>query len=392
MGKLKAFRYLRNNKKQAAILVISFGLYFALIYGVYFFINPMHYTDKEIYLGNAQKMQSVYVQNTDKLPMDTSLWEESSKATEEDKRIELNRALSVFADELEKDNRIDYVIQCYTYGMRVRSFTGYNQYNTPLVSKSKARLICDYLDVKLVEGRYPEVAGDIILNERMAKNVGVKVGDILPDSSIKVCGIVSSKSYFAVGIETEEKMEERAIFFLDQETIPDLKSFFSERGWVASFSNNAQIMILTDMVNGKKRVEELEEEMEQPLLVMCYVITFIMGIVLYFVYQLHVKYRYEEWCLYRSLGYSRRDIYLLALREFGICMIGSILLSLLCIALIVTIGGIKMNQMGISYQYWLPDTVKQLMRDAILLVGVLQIPVYQAMRHITTIDEIEDDI
>jgi hypothetical protein len=51
-----------------------------------------------------------------------------------------------------------------------------------------------------------------------------------------------------------------------------------------------------------------------------------------------------------------------------------------------------MGNKGIVYRLWLPETFRQLSAIVILLTGILQIPVFQAMQHITTIDAIEDDI
>ena len=121
MGKLRAWRYIKNNKKRAAILIISFGLYFALLYGVRFFVNPMYYTDESAYLGNSNTMQMAFIKQGDKISMDTSLWDEDSDATDEEKIKELNRAFGEYAKELEKDDRIEHVIQCYTYGITINT-------------------------------------------------------------------------------------------------------------------------------------------------------------------------------------------------------------------------------------------------------------------------------
>lgn len=392
MGKLRALNYLKNNKRRAAILVVSFGLYFALLYGVRFFLNPMNYTDEAVYLENARHIQSASINMASKLTLDESLWEEASNATEEEQIQELNRAVGKFAEELEKDERIDYVIQCYTYGIPIQTLTGSTYYNVPMVNKDQAKLISDYIGANLIKGSYPEKPGDILLDEKMAKNRKVQIGDTLYDDSTRVCGIVSCKGYFAVGMEYEELMSKRYLIFLDQGTLTDLKAFFQEIGWEASELNSSEIRILGDIVNSTKLVESFRDEIDQPLNVMVYVITIVMGVTLLFVYQLHVKDRYEEWCLYRSFGYSQREVFGLALREYAICIMGSVVLAFLVLLIIFYFGSNMMENRGIVYRFWLPDTMKQLSGIAVFLSAILQIPVFQAMRHITTIDVIEDDI
>lgn len=392
MGKLKAWYYLKNNKKRAAVLIVSLGLYFALLYGISFFVNPMYYTDEAVYLGNGELMQMAFVNNAGRLPMDLTLWEEGSSATDENKIVELNRAIKEFATELGKDARVDHVLQCFTYGVTVHTLTGSSYYSIPMVTKEQAQLICDYIGVRLVEGNYPEQPGDILMDERMAKNRNVQVGDKLYDESTRISGIVSCSSYFAVGIEPEELMVKRFLIFLDQGTLTDLKQFFQEYDWEASNNNSSQIQIIYDIENSKEVVDKFKDEMQQPMGVMIYVITIVMGITLYFVYQLHIKDRYEEWCLYRSLGYSQREVFSLALREYGICILGSMVLAILFLLLIFYFGGNMMKSKGIVYHLWIPDTFLQLTAIMVFLSGVLQIPVFQAMQHITTIDAIEDDI
>lgn len=392
MGKLKAWYYLKSNKKRAAVLIVSLGLYFALLYGIQFFVNPMYYTDEAVYLGNRELMQLAFVNNAGKLPMDSTLWEEGSNATDEDKIVELNRAIKEFAAELEKDVRIDHVLPCFTYGVSIHTLTGSSHYNIPMVTKEQAKLICDYLGVRLVDGNYPEEPGDIVMDEKMARNRNIKVGDKLYDDSTRISGIVSCSSYFAVGIEHDELMMKRFLLFLDQGTITDLQQFFLEYDWEASNKNSSQIQIIYDIENSKEVVDKFKDETQQPLGVMVYVITIVMGITLYFVYQLHIKDRYEEWCLYRSLGYSQREVFSLALREYGICIIGSSVLAILFLSIIFYFGGSMMKSKGIVYHLWIPDTFLQLTSIMIFLSGILQIPVFQAMQHITTIDAIEDDI
>lgn len=392
MGKLSAWRYLKNNKKRAAILIISFGLYFALLYGVRFFVNTMYYTDESVHLGNSDQMQIASIKRGDKIPMNTSLWEEESSATVEEQVNEINRAFGEYAKELEKDERVDYVFLCYTYGIAIHTPLSSSYYATPMVTKDQARIICDYLGARLVEGSYPESPGDIVMDERMAKSCKVKVGDIIYDDLTRVSGIVSCSDYFAVGIEYDQLFVKRNLVFLNQGKLADLKAFFLDYGWEASEYERSEIHILRDVDNLNKLVEETYHSVDQPLAVMVSVITIIMGVVLYFVYQLHIKERYEEWCLYRSLGYSQREIFSLALREYVFCIIGGGILTILFLLLIFYVGGGMMDSKGIVYHYWIPDTFVQLIAIIIFLSGLMQIPVFQAMQHIRTIDAIEDDI
>lgn len=110
------------------------------------------------------------------------------------------------------------------------------------------------------------------------------------------------------------------------------------------------------------------------------------------VYQLHIKDRYEEWCLYRSLGYSAKSIFVLALKEFILCLLIGFVFALLCIGIIFIFGGAIMDNKGIPYRLCLPDAILQLSGILVFLSALLQIPVLKVLRTIKTVDAIEDDL
>ena len=91
MQRLSAWFYLKNNKKRAAILILSFGLYFVLLYGVQFFLHPSVYMYEVIAVKGAERMQIGYLNGLEKLNdamdlgMDMSLWEPEQEATYEEK-------------------------------------------------------------------------------------------------------------------------------------------------------------------------------------------------------------------------------------------------------------------------------------------------------------------
>lgn len=389
---LSAKNYLKNNRKRAAILIISFGLYFALLYGVQFFLQAMMATEEAVSVTGKDRMQCVFVGRGDLLPIDTTLWEEESNATEKQKIAELNQGVVLFAEELEKDPKIDAVIPCATYGIRINSFTGSSYYRIPLVLKEEVKQICDYNHVTLLQGDYPKEPGDILIDERMAKNRGFHLGEPLFEDSYRVCGIASANSYFGVGIPIHGQIVKRHLLFLDQGYITSISDYFAKMGIEASKEEGSDIEIIWDIRTGKENVAKSYDDLELPMNIMIYVFTFVLGITLYIVYHLHIKERYEEWCLYRSLGYSKQDIFQMAFCEFLICLAFGIMLAVVSIGIIIVIGINLMESKGVAYQIFLPDKIKQIIAIMVCLTGILQIPVVTAMRHITTVDAMEEDV
>ena len=140
-----------------------------------------------------------------------------------------------------------------------------------------------------------------------------------------------------------------------------------------------------------KEVEETNNQVQNPLKVMTYSIAFVLGLTVFFVYRLHVQDRYSEWCLYRSLGYSQKEVYSLSFREFGICMGISVVLAGVITAIFCVAGGLIMRSKGMLFEYFLPQVLLQILGIGTLLAGVLQIPVVVAMQKVRTIDAMEEE-
>lgn len=398
MQRLSAWFYLKNNKKRAAILILSFGLYFVLLYGVQFFMHPSVYMDEVIAVHGAEKMQSGYIRNYLKLNevmnlgMDASLFDAESDATYEELVAEINKGTHKFAELLQAEGTAEHVFICNSYGISVSSFGGDGYYRAPMLTRDELVTFAEYWDLKITEGRMPEQPGEFLMDERMAKNRGFSVGDFLFDQKTKLVGIVEYDTYVAAGIDyADEEIPDRHIYLLNKGAIPDLKEYFAKFGIEADIESSSTIEIYSDRVNAIKEIEKFSKELQTPLSVMSYSIAFVLGLTLFFVYRLHVQDRYGEWCLYRSLGYSQKEVYSLAFREFGICIGISIGLAVIITAVICLIGAAMMRSKGMFYEYLLPHVLLQILGIGTLLAGVMQIPVVIAMQKVKTIDAMEEE-
>ncbi len=398
MQRLSAWFYLKNNKKRAAILILSFGLYFVLLYGVQFFMHPSVYMDEVIAVHGAEKMQSGYINDLTKLNevmnlgMDMSLWEPERSATVEEKVAEINKGTHKFAELLREEGTADHVFICNSYGIYVSSFGGDGYYSAPMLTRDELVTFAEYFELEVIEGRMPEQPGEFLMDERMAKNRGFTVGDYLYDSESKLVGIVEYDTYVAVGIDYADGYNpDRHIYLLSNGKISDLKEYFAKFGIEAGIESSSAIEIYSDQVNAIKKVEKFSAELQAPLSVMTYSIAFVLGLTLFFVYRLHVQDRYSEWCLYRSLGYSQKEVYSLAFREFGICIGISVGLAAVITAVLCVIGAALMRSKGMFYEYILPPVLLQVLGIGTLLAGIMQIPVVIAMQKVKTIDAMEEE-
>ncbi len=398
MQRLSAWFYLKNNKKRAAILVLSFGLYFALLYGVQFCLYPSAYMEEAVFVKGAERIQIAYLNGmgalneTLGLGMDMSLWDEEREASYEELVAEINRGTDRLEQVLEEEGTAAHVFVCNDYQISINSFAGDSYYRAPMLSKEELDVFVDYLQLEVVEGRLPEAPGEFFMDADMAKNRGFTVGNKLFDEDSLLVGIVEYDTYIAAGIDYENKAyPDRTLYLLDEGTIPDLKKYFAGFGIEADIGIKNTVQILSDQVNKAEDVEELWNQLQNPVKAMTYTIVFVMGLTVFFVYRLHIRDRYSEWCLYRSLGYSQREVYALAFREFGICLGLSVVLAGVIIVLLCAGVGSVMRSRGMLFVYWLPEVVVQILGIGTLLAGVLQIPVVIAMGRVRTIDAMEEE-
>ena len=398
MQRLSAWFYLKNNKKRAAILILSFGLYFVLLYGVQFFMHPIVHMYEAVAVKGAERMQIGYLNGLEKLNdvldlgMDMSLWEPERAATREELVAEINKGTAVLKQKLEAEGTADHVFICNSYSIRVNSFAGSASYNAPMLTKEELTVLIDYLQLKVVEGRLPQNSGEMLMDANMAKNRGFEIGDKLFDEETTLVGIVEYETYVAAGIDYENsEYPDRTLYLLDDGTIPDMKAYFAKLGVEADISSQSTVQIIADRVNMVKEVEDTNNQVQNPLKVMTYSVAFVLGLTVFFVYRLHVQDRYSEWCLYRSLGYSQKEVYSLAFREFGICLGNSVLLAGAITAILCLVGGSIMCSKGMLFKYFLPSVLLQIAGIGTLLVGVLQIPVVIAMQKVRTIDAMEEE-
>lgn len=394
MQRLKASVYLKNNKRRALIIIISFGLFFFLIYAIRFFMFPSCYMDEVICVKSAEQMQVAYMNSFTATckDLDESLWEENSGATYEDMINELNRAGKVFLDELRGDVDNSLIYLCNVCNIRIKSFIGNSTFYAPMVDQEEFKEIVDFMDIEVSEGRMPEAPGEIIVDERMLRNLERSVGDTLYSDNTIIVGTTKTKYFFAAGIDYENsEYSNRYLFFINDGVISDLKAFFEKYDIDADVQRNSAVQILADRVNASKTVQRFKDELDIPLGVMTYSIMVVLAITLYFVYRLHIQDRYSEWCLYRSLGYSSKEVFFLAFREYIICLFFSIILATILSIGICFAGGQLMESKGMIFKYVIPDTLYQLIGISVLLTGIMQLPVVGAMRRVRTIDAMEDD-
>lgn len=384
--KLSAMRYISNNKRRVSVLIVSLCLSFVIIYLTQFLLSTSEETESAILLDNSKKIQYVSLAGSSfGLDVDNLSYEELMPLYEQ-KLQELMKNLRTH----EGVKKVYYAEILYA---SITPVVGFTSYEIPLVDKEELPVLMEHFNAELKEGRMPENPGEIVVDEATMKNNGYYLNDYLDKESIgevfQIVGILEYDGYFGCGIPSDKYTCQNRITILS-EGIDDMSAELLEEGITVRETYDT-------VEDYKSSLKELKEEVTEVIgnsTKYIYIgIVILLTIALFIVYTGYLNDRRNEWCLYCSIGYSRKSIYLSILRE----LLFTFTIALIIGVVLTIIGEIILNATmiqprGLKCRYFYPTTIAEILCAYVLLFGILQIPIRCAMFKIRTIDAIGDDL
>ena len=383
--KLSAMKYIKSNKRRTSVLIVSLCLCFAVTYLTNFLLSTntesfralFEYTPKHIqYLSIAASSFGLDVQNLSNeelIPLYTEKVSGLMESLKEHKEI-----------------KEVYYAECLYSG--VYPLVGSMSYEVPLVEKDEVPVILEHMGATLVEGRLPEQPGEIVLDSATVKNRDHYTlgGNFYTDTDhFRIVGIIDCETYFGCGIPHPELPRSTAIVVLS-EGIDDFAPILAGEG--------IHIRENYDTVQDYNYCQKMYEEevltaISDSTNYVYLGITLLLFIALFIVYTTYLKDRRDEWCLYCSIGYSRKTIYFSILRELlftfvAALLAGAVLIGISEVILYFTI----VEPSGLKCRFFYPDVLFEILCTYVLLFAFLQLPVRIALWKIRTIDAMEDDL
>ena len=383
--KLSAMKYIKSNKRRTSVLIVSLCLCFAVTYLTNFLLSTntesfralFEYTPKHIqYLSIAASSFGLDVQNLSNeelIPLYTEKVSGLMESLKEHKEI-----------------KEVYYAECLYSG--VYPLVGSMSYEVPLVEKDEVPVILEHMGATLVEGRLPEQPGEIVLDSATVKNRDHYTlgGNFYTDTDhFRIVGIIDCETYFGCGIPHPELPRSTAIVVLS-EGIDDFAPILAGEG--------IHIRENYDTVQDYNYCQKMYEEevltaISDSTNYVYLGITLLLFIALFIVYTTYLKDRRDEWCLYCSIGYSRKTIYFSILRELlftfvAALLAGTVLIGISEVILYFTI----VEPSGLKCRFFYPDVLFEILCTYVLLFAFLQLPVRIALWKIRTIDAMEDDL
>lgn len=384
--KLSAMKYIRNNKRRVAVLIVSLGLCFVLTYLTQFLLSSTTETFRSIVMENTRKIQYISLAGS-------SLGIDVDNLTNEEINAEYNRKIGELAEKLKARDDVKAVYYAPVAYINIAPAIGQMTAEMPLLPKEEIPGVLTHFGAKLSEGRLPENPGEVVMDAACMKNNSYEIGDYFNEDGYgkiyKIVGILDCDSYFGCGIPAEGWNWNHMLVVLS-EGIDDMSAVLHEAG--IDVRENFDSVI--DYTCGKRFLKEEVADVIGDSTTYIYVgIIILLFISLTVVYMTYLRDRHNEWCLYCSIGFSRKEIYLSIIRELLFTFITALILGGALISVsVVILDRVMIEAQGLKCRYFYPETLGEIFCSYALLFGILQIPIRYALYRIRTIDAIDDDL
>jgi len=384
--KLYARTYLKNNKKRVATLIISLTLCVALNYLTSFLLGVSTETVKPICYDITRRMQYVSYMDMGELVPDDAEYESYDEAI-----AMYNQELEKQGQKIEKDcDKVEKVFTAQSIDASLNALFATWYFEGALMESNEVQEYLDLYDAELIEGRLPQNDGEVVLDSVTMKNNSYKIGDPVDYYTLyTIVGVVESDLNLICGTPHPDDASSKRMFIFS-EGIEDLKAEMAEIG----IKLDDSYVYWTDYVTQTEDFQvNMVDAIEGSTEIVYAGIVILMCIALSVIYITFLRDRHSEWCLYASIGYSRKSIYLSIMRELLFTFILSLVIGAGITALAVwLIDILYLVPHGLGCNYFNGEAIRDVLLDFLVFFAILQIPVRYALYRIKTIDALGDDL
>ena len=375
------------SQKIPAFYYISLAMFFIITYMSMFLLSTTSETFRSVLTESTKYIQ--YILLTDKdLDIDAGILQDG--ITEEDYMDAVNKKYNSIKGDFKKCKGIEDVFIVQTEYAYVTSIVGNYYIEIPMTNKKQMDILLKHMGAELADGCLPEKEDEVVLDRKIIKNHGYKKGDTLNrNSDVKIVGIIECDYYFGCGIANNNKtFTNPELCVVTDGTVHNLEKTIEKQGVILENSE------FIDLANGEKKLQD--EIIDTISGSTNFIFAGIMVIVAILVVIVNISYmrdRRSEWCLYSSIGYSRKAVYYSILREMLFVFVTALLTAaVVSIILMKLLDIFLITELGLTCLYFIPETLIEILCAYIALFGILQIPVRFEIYKIKTIDAIDDDM
>lgn len=384
-SRLSALKFVRNNKKQVWVMIVALSMTFMTMYVINFLFLTTKESFKALFLEQPKKV--AYVE----LSLETMGVDAASYSSEEELYQGIDEARNSIMDKLKAHEGISDVIYTQCLYANYQGIVGGVGYDFPLLEESRIPDFLEHMGALLTEGRMPEGPGEILVDKKVLQNKKMKIGGYFNESSygkvFKVVGALDSDFLTCVGTPRGYTNSGWYMVILCNEKNADMSAVLKDVG-----IETTEYDTIYDSVDWAKMYKELvTDQIDAALLAILIVVIIFLAISILVAYVSFMRSRVNEYCLYTSIGFARKDIYGMMMKEIGIIFGLSIVIgAAVTIVIMVLLGHFMLDSLGLVYHYFYPEHLLRIITAFLAIVGFLQIPVIVTINNIKTIDMIEE--
>lgn len=384
-SRLSASKFVKNNKKQVWVMIIALSLTFMTMYVIHF----LFLTSQESFLALMleQPKKVAYVD----LSLETMGVDSGSFSSDEELDQGIGRARNSIMEKLKAHGGIRDVIYTQCLYAFYNGIVGGISYNFPLLEESQIPDFMEHMDAELTEGRMPKGPGEVLVDERVLHNNKMEIGGYFHESTygevFQVVGTLDSDYFTCVGTPRGYTNSGWYMVILCDEKHADMAEEFREIGIELT-----EYDTVYDSADGANMYEEqITNQLDAALLAILIVVMVFLAISILIAYVSFMRSRVNEYCLYASIGFARKDIYEMMMREIGIIFGLSIVIgAAVTVVVMVLFGHFILDSLGLFYRYFYPKQLLRILAAFLAIVGLLQVPIIVTINNIKTIDRIEE--
>lgn len=383
-SKLSALNFVKNNKKQVRVMIIALSLTFMTMYIICFLLLTTGESSKTVFLERPKKVAFV------SLTPETLGVEYSDYESEEEYNQAVDTARDKVIADLKRHEGISDAEFTQILSASYNGIVGNIVYRFPLLEKEKIPDFVNHMGAKLIEGRMPDGPGEILVDEKVLKNNKMLKDGIFMESYygdiFKVVGVLDSDYMTCVGVPCGYTNSGWCITVLCDEENADMTKVLRDIGiGVTEYDE------VLDLEDGKEEYDELVVILDAALTAILIVVIIFLAVSILVAYVTFMRSRVNEYCLYASIGFGRKEIYGMIMREILIIFGTAIILGAVATILIMAVfGRFVLEPMGLLYKFLYPEQLLRILTALAAIIGILQIPIAVTINSIKTVDLMEE--
>ena len=379
---LSAWNYVKNNKRSAATMISALALSFAVIYIVHVLLMTSVEGFKPMLLEFPKKVGFFSIS-------EKTLEKSKVKGAEDG---DTKEKMQVLLETLRAKEGVKDITWAQVLQAQLQAVIGMWSEEFPLyTSTEEIERYLEHTGAKLVKGRLPEAAGEVVISSMVMKNRKMQIGDWFRKDafgeSFRIVGEVESDIMVSVGMPNHNYNCGSYYVILYDEATANLTPFFEEMGVELSASDTVY-----DLPAHREHFrDDCDLLIANIMNTISAVVMFFVAVAMLIAYVSFLRNRVNEYCLYASIGYRRWEVYGMMMREMFILFgLGFLIGVVLAIPSAILMKVAALDPAGIVSEAWYPGMIAKLGSIMLLILGLLQIPVLVSLWKMKTIDRLED--